>query len=128
MSVGSICFILLVSFIIPLLRFCLDYPSIVRVGCCKFTGNSTLLRTAVNTPGIQQEGKVGAERESSLCGSGSAGLMKEGREVVGQWRLLRVAESTTENSAGREDGCIKGVPFYFIEEIISCKGDSIFFC
>lgn len=34
----------------------------------------------------QRAGKMDAGREAYLCGSGSSGLMKVGREVAGKWK------------------------------------------
>lgn len=45
-------------------------------------GESRPLRAARHA----SEDSVGRGRDSNLCGSSSAGLMKAGREVAGQWR------------------------------------------
>lgn len=48
----------------------------------------------------------------SMYGYGTAGLIKVGREVAGQWRvtrgsrLLRAARGAPEDLGSREDGCL----------------------
>lgn len=56
----------------------------------------------------------------SMYGYGTAGLIKVGREVAGQWRvnrgsrLLRAAGGAPEDLGSRENGCWKEISYLYV--------------
>ena len=78
--------------------------------CTSDDRDSRMLRAAWDAPEDSRSREDGRRKETNLCDSGSEGLMKVSREVVGEcrypWeiRLFMAAWVTPEVSSRSEDG------------------------